>query len=157
MADHGTQSGIYEKVVIGDLRPKMMCAQFKPWIVGPRTWNITLPDGHTWKSFTNLLLQTLPEKTRKHYIHRFKKFLWGWKQRGYPGEIPDEAPHELESKCWVPSWRRMARTLLRNDYWCKGLGQTQPKSEAYGIFKEMQKSKKKLTQSNLAQKQKKLF
>ena len=52
------------------------------------------------------------------------------------------APPELESKCWVPSWRKMARCLLRNDYWCKGLGMTQPKSEAYGLFKEMKKMKK---------------
>lgn len=103
--------------------------------------HVTKPEGHTWKSFTNLLLQTMPTKTREHYVHRFKKFLWGWKKRGYPGEIPDEAPNQLETKCWVPSWRRMARCLLRNDYWCKGLGQTQPKSEAYGLFKEMKKKK----------------
>lgn len=104
--------------------------------------HVTKPDWHTWKSFTNLLLQTMPQKTRDHYVHRFKKFLWGWKKRGYPKEIPDEAPNQLETKCWVPSWRRMARCLLRNDYWCKGLGQTQPKSEAYGLFKEMKKRKK---------------
>jgi hypothetical protein len=41
------QSGIYPTEVKGDLRPKIMCAQFKPWIVGPRTWNITLPSGHS--------------------------------------------------------------------------------------------------------------
>lgn len=103
--------------------------------------HVNLPDGHTWKSFTNLLLQTMPKKTREHYIHRFKKFLWGWKKRGYPNEIPDEAPSELESKCWVPSWRRMARCLLRNDYWCKGLGQTQPKSDAYLKYKAIKASK----------------
>jgi predicted phosphoadenosine phosphosulfate sulfurtransferase len=103
---------------------------------------VTLPKGHTWKSFTNLLLQTMPGKTREHYTHRFKKFLWGWKKRGYPNEIPDEAPPELEAKCWVPSWRRMARCLLRNDYWCKGLGQTQPKSDAYQKFKAIKASKK---------------
>ena len=110
-------------------------------ILGNR--KITKPEGHTWKSFCNLLLQTLPPPTRAHYKHRFKKFLWGWKQRGYPNEIPDEAPHELESKCWVPSWRRLCRTLLRNDYWCKGLGQTQPKSDAYQKFKAIKAENKK--------------
>lgn len=104
---------------------------------------VELPPNHTWKSFTNLLLQTLPKKTREHYTHRFKKFLWGWKKRGYPNEIPDEAPHELESKCWVPSWRRMARCLLRNDYWCKGLGQTQPKSDAYLKYKALKHAERK--------------
>ncbi|MFW9899654.1 MAG: DUF3440 domain-containing protein [Candidatus Thorarchaeota archaeon] len=102
---------------------------------------ITKPDNHTWKSFCNLLLRTMPEKTREHYIKRFKKFIWGWNQRGYK-EIPDEAPYELESKCWAPSWRRLCKVLLRNDYWCKGLGQTQPKSEAYQKYKELIKEKK---------------
>jgi predicted phosphoadenosine phosphosulfate sulfurtransferase len=102
---------------------------------------ITKPEGHTWKSFCHLLLNTMPKKTQEHYILRFKKFISGWNDRGY-STIPDEAPPELEAKCWAPSWRRMCRVLLRNDYWCKGLGQTQPKSEAYGKFKELQKLKK---------------
>jgi predicted phosphoadenosine phosphosulfate sulfurtransferase len=95
---------------------------------------ISKPDGHNWESFCNLLLSTMPKKTRDHYIARFKKFIAGWKQRGYD-KIPDEAPHELEVKCWAPSWRRMCKVLLRNDYWCKGLGQTQPLSDSYQKFK----------------------
>lgn len=102
---------------------------------------ISKPDNHTWKSFCNLLLQTMPHKTRAHYTYRFKKFIYGWHQRGYE-VIPDESPPELESKCWAPSWRRMCKTLLRNDYWCKGLGQAQPKSEAYQKYKEIKKIKK---------------
>lgn len=102
---------------------------------------ITKPDNHTWESFCNLLLKTLPKKTRDHYIFRFKKFISGWNDRGYK-EIPDEAPLELENKCWVPSWRRMCKVILRNDYWCKGLGQTQPFSEAYGRFKDLKKQGK---------------
>lgn len=100
---------------------------------------ITLPEGHTWESFTNLLLSTLPPKMRIHYTIRFKKFIIGWHRRGY-STIPDEAPLKLEAKQWAPSWRRMAKCLLRNDYWCKGLGQTQPKSAAYQRFKEMKKN-----------------
>lgn len=102
---------------------------------------ITKPDGHTWKSFTNLLLQTMPEKTKDHYVVRFKKFINSWHQRGYT-DIPDEAPPELEAKQWAPSWRRMCKCLLRNDYWCKGLGQTQPKSEAWQKFKALQSKNK---------------
>ena len=58
-------------------------------------------------------------------------------------EFPDEAPLELENKQWVPSWRRLCKVILRNDYWCKGLGQTQPKSEAYGKFKAIKEKRKK--------------
>jgi len=97
---------------------------------------ISKPDGHTWKSFCNLLLRTMPKKTRDHYLARFRKFIAGWQQRGYV-TIPEEAPHELEVKCWAPSWRRMCKVILRNDYWCKGLGQSQPLSDAYQTFKEL--------------------
>ncbi len=103
---------------------------------------ITKPDGHTWKSFCFLLLKSLPKKTRNHYTERFKKFISSWNDRGY-SFIPDEAPNELEKKCWVPSWRRLCKVILRNDYWCKSLGQTQPKSEAYAIFKELKKNKQR--------------
>lgn len=104
---------------------------------------ITKPEHHTWRSFCNLLLQTMPKKTREHYIVRFKKFIYGWHKRGYK-VIPEEAPPELESQCWAPSWRRMCKVLLRNDYWCKGLGQTQPKSEAYLKFKAIKAARKAL-------------
>ncbi len=109
---------------------------------------ITKPDNHTWKSFCNLLLQTMPKKTREHYVFRFKKFIKGWHDRGYTS-IPEEAPPELEAKCWAPSWRRMCKVLLRNDYWCKGLGQTQPKSEAWVKFKTLQKEKKNAEQHSV--------
>jgi predicted phosphoadenosine phosphosulfate sulfurtransferase len=98
---------------------------------------VTKPDGFTWQEYTNMLLSSLPKKTRENYVHRFKKFIVGWKKRGYE-IIPDEAPHDLEVACWAPSWKRMARCILRNDYYCKGLGQPQPKSEAYQKFKSIQ-------------------
>jgi len=107
---------------------------------------ITKPDGHTWESFCNLLLSTMPGKTQSHYKERFRKFIKGWQDRGYLN-IPDEAPEDLESKCWVPSWRRMCKVMLRNDYWCKGLGQTQPKSDTYVQFKEIKK--KRLIENNI--------
>jgi len=104
-------------------------------------YKITKPENHTWRSFCNLLLSTMPKKTRDHYVYRFKKFIAGWKDRGY-SIIPEEAPDRLESKCWAPSWRRMCRVLLRNDYWCKGLGQAQPKSDAYGKYLAIKKLKR---------------
>lgn len=106
---------------------------------------ITKPAGHTWKSFCNLLLRTMPKKTREHYIERVKWFIVGWSRRGYK-TIPDEAPSELEANHWAPSWRRICKTLLRNDYWCKGLGFTQPKSEAYQRYRELTHRKKQPAQ-----------
>lgn len=97
---------------------------------------ISKPDGHTWESYTNFLLRSLPKKTQENYRERFIKFISGWKKRGYE-KIPDYAPHELEVKQWAPSWRRMCRCILRNDFYCKGLGQTQPLSDAYGKYKDL--------------------
>ena len=103
---------------------------------------IKKPDGHTWKSFCNLLLSTMPQVTRDHYIGRFRSFIKGWKARGYVDSIPDESPKVLEDQQWAPSWRRLCKVLLRNDWWCKGLGLTQPKSEAYGKYLQIKKAKK---------------
>lgn len=102
---------------------------------------ISLPPNHTWQSYCNLLLRTMPEKTRDHYMIRMKKFIMGWTRRGY-AKIPDESPPELEANQWAPSWRRMCKVLLRNDYWCKGLGFTQPKSAAYEKYKDLKKQGK---------------
>lgn len=103
--------------------------------------DVTKPEGHNWQSYTNYLLKSLPIPMQEHYKERFKKFIVGWKKRGYES-IPDEAPHDLEVKCWAPSWKRMARCILRNDYYCKGLGQTQPKSEAYEKYKAIKYKRK---------------
>lgn len=103
---------------------------------------ISKPDGHTWKSFCSLLLNTLPPKTRDHFVGKFRSFITGWKKRGYRNGIPDEAPHILEQKMWAPSWRRLCKVILRNDYHGKGLGLTQPKSEAYGRYLEIKKKRK---------------
>jgi predicted phosphoadenosine phosphosulfate sulfurtransferase len=102
---------------------------------------VTLPDGHTWKSYTNLLLASLPKKNRDHFVRRFQSFIKGWHGRGYT-EIPDSVPEVLEAKQWAPSWRRMAKCLLRNDYWCKSLGQAQPKSDAWLEFRAIQAARK---------------
>jgi len=101
---------------------------------------ITKPPNHTWKSFCNLLLGSLPKNTQDHYIIKFKVFLKWWKERGYSEGIPDESPAVLEAKRIAPSWRRLCKVLLRNDYWCKGLAFTQPKSAAYVRYLEMKKN-----------------
>lgn len=103
--------------------------------------HITKPPGHTWKSFCNLLLSSLPKPTRKHYIEKFRVFIKGWRGRGYD-EIPDEAPRVLENAHWAPSYRRMCKVLLRNDWWTKGLGLTQPKSAAYQKYIELKRSRR---------------
>ena len=110
---------------------------------------VSKPEGHTWRSFVNLLLRTMPAPTREHYLRSFRTFIKGWLGRGYT-EIPDEAPRVLEDQMWAPSWRRMAKVLLRNDYWCKGLGLTQPKSEAYGKYLAVKKMRNRAKEAGVS-------
>jgi predicted phosphoadenosine phosphosulfate sulfurtransferase len=103
---------------------------------------ITKPENHTWKSFSELILNTLPEKTAEHYKNKIFTFIKWWKLRGYENEIPDYAPSILESKKLVPSWKRICKSLLRNDWWCKGLSFTQHKTEAYEKYLKLKKQQR---------------
>lgn len=110
---------------------------------------ITKPPGHTWKSFCQMLIGSMPPKTRRHYSNKIAIFQKWWIERGYPDGIPDEADYDMESKRKVPSWRRACKTLLRNDYWCKGLSFTQHRSEAYEKYLNLMKKRRESWQQNL--------
>jgi len=114
---------------------------------------VTLPSGHTWRSFSELLLKSLPQKTSEHFKAKIDVFRKWWMDRGYPAGIPDEADARLESKKDAPSWRRIAKSLLRNDYWCKGLGFTQHKSGSYERYLKMMKNRRKQEEWNLNQRE----
>lgn len=103
---------------------------------------ITKPEGHTWQSFATLLLESMPAKTAEHYKNKVAVFLKWWQDRGYPHGIPDEADHKAEADRKIPSWRRICKALLRNDYWCKGLSFTQTKSEAYERYQKIMKKRR---------------
>lgn len=104
---------------------------------------ITKPEGHTWRSFAELLVNSMPPQMEEHYKNKILLFEKWWIEHGYPEGIPDEAPYELEAKRKAPSWRRVCKSLLRNDYWGKGLGFSQHKSEAYKKYLDLMKRRKK--------------
>ncbi|OTO05315.1 phosphoadenosine phosphosulfate reductase [Enterococcus sp. 5B3_DIV0040] len=58
--------------------------------------NISLPEGHSWRSFTRFLLATLPEKLRNNYIEKFNKSIRFWHQTG--GGLEEETIKELKEK-----------------------------------------------------------
>jgi len=103
---------------------------------------ITKPDNHTWQSFARMFLNSLPPKTKEHYENKILLFCKWWEEKGYPEGIPDAADYNLEQKRDVPSWRRVCKSLLRNDYWCKGLGFSQHKSEAYTKYLDLMRRRK---------------
>lgn len=110
---------------------------------------ISLPEGHTWRSFSHLLLKTLPPKTREHFRAKIDYFRKWWMDRGYEKGIPDEADPKLEAAKKVPSWRRICKAILRNDYWCKTLGFTQHKSGSYERYLKVMRKRREKPEWNL--------
>jgi predicted phosphoadenosine phosphosulfate sulfurtransferase len=104
--------------------------------------SVTLPPGHTWRSFAELLLRSLPDKTAKHFRAKIDVHRKWWMDRAYPGGIPDEADPKLEAKREAPSWRRVCKSILRNDYWCKGLGFSQHRTGNYSRYLAMMEKRK---------------
>ncbi len=103
---------------------------------------IMKPDGHTWKSFAELLLKSMPEKTSEHYQNKIAIYLKWYKDREHPNGIPDEDEHDLETKDKHPSWRRICKVLLRNDYWCKALSFTPTKATSYERYLKIMKNRR---------------
>lgn len=104
--------------------------------------HITLPEGHTWESFAMSLLNSCPPKTAEHYKNKIAVYINWWRSHGYPDKIPDEAPIKIENAGKAPSWRRICKTLLRNDYWCKYLGFSPTKTSAYKRYLDMMEKRR---------------
>lgn len=122
---------------------------------------ITLPEGHSWRSYVKFLLATLPKETRDNYISKFKKSIKFWWKRG--GVLNEDTLKELDSSSHkirnhgksnyksskeyvsflgtpdhtddikssidIPSWKRMAICILKNDHLCKYMGFAQTKKQ----------------------------
>lgn len=91
-------------------------------------YKVNLPPGHTYESYAKFLLDTMPPYLRDHYQIKIDKFISWWEKEGVK-EMPDYDDPKLEASRKVPSWRRVCKVLLKNDYWCKGLSFSQTKNE----------------------------
>jgi predicted phosphoadenosine phosphosulfate sulfurtransferase len=91
-------------------------------------YKVNLPPGHTYESYAGFLLETMPPYQAEHYREKINKFLKWWSTEGIE-VIPDKADPKLEALRKTPSWRRICKVLLKNDYWCKGLSFTQTKRD----------------------------
>ncbi len=56
--------------------------------------SITLPEGHTWESYTRFLLDTLPVRLRNNYVKKFNTSIKFWHEKG--GGLEEETIKELE-------------------------------------------------------------
>lgn len=121
---------------------------------------IKRPDNITWEEWARLILRTMPPYMREHYLRRINVFLRWWRkelyhdidhvytqdyaqneeldQEGiYKVHIHDE--HEADINKLVPSWRRIAKVLLKGDYLCKNLTFCANKEE----YEKMERLKEK--------------
>ena len=54
---------------------------------------LSLPEGHTWESYTKFLLDTLPERLQKNYVKKFQTSIDFWRNVG--GGLEEETIQEL--------------------------------------------------------------
>jgi predicted phosphoadenosine phosphosulfate sulfurtransferase len=106
-------------------------------------YKVTLPNNMTWQGFATSLFNTMPKTTSEHYKNKIAVYLKWWRDRGYPDGIPDFADYKLESIDKVPSWRKICKSLLSNDYWCKKLGFSPTKSSAYQKYLDLMRRRRK--------------
>lgn len=107
------------------------------------TVRVKRPPHLSWQEYAEFLLESMPPETAEHYKRKISVFLDWWHQRGYENGIPDEADPEKEKAKEAPSWRRICKTLLRNDYWCYELSFSPTKSDAYEKYKELTDKRRK--------------
>lgn len=117
--------------------------------------SVSLPPNHTWRSFADLLLKTLPKKTAAHFQAKIDVYRKWWMDRGYAQGIPDAAEKSLESKHLAPSWRRICKAILRNDYWCKTLGFSQHKTGSYERYLKMMEKRRAKPEWNADERERK--
>lgn len=100
---------------------------------------VTKPAGHTWESFAKMILESMPPTTAEHFRNKIAVFLKWYEGRSYAMGIPDDGPSNDRN---VPSWKRICKALLRNDYWCKGLSFSQHKTEAFERYQKLMKKRR---------------
>lgn len=99
---------------------------------------VELPPGHTWSSFVEFLLASLPEAEADNYRDKIAVFTRWWANKHGQAMTEDDLP-ELEGRFKKqPTWKRVARAILKNDHMCKSLGFSQQRTTA-GSFDRYKK------------------
>lgn len=102
---------------------------------------LTKPDHMNWREYALFLLDSMPEQTAEHYRNKIAVYLHWYEKQGMT-KIPDTQPGDAGAKD-VPSWRRISKVLLNNDYWCRALSFSPTKTSSYKRYSERVKNKRK--------------
>lgn len=101
---------------------------------------ITLPPGHSWRSYADFLLATMPAPTAEHYQNKIAVYRRWW-QVNRDLELPDSQPGDCGARD-VPSWRRVCKMLLKNDYWAKTLCFSPQKTAAQARYQDIMRRRR---------------
>ncbi|MBP9477755.1 MAG: DUF3440 domain-containing protein [Sebaldella sp.] len=126
------------------------------------------PDQLSWENWARIILNSFPRYLKEHYLGKINIFLKWWRKELYDDilhihkentndvydhdgiyivNIPDEPDSELKTlynNRRTPSWYRIAKTLIKNDFYCKGLNFRQNKNE----YEKLENLRKKYEVNN---------
>jgi predicted phosphoadenosine phosphosulfate sulfurtransferase len=121
--------------------------------------NIKLPKGHTWKSYMEFLLATLPTEAAENYRKKLQVSIDFWKDKGgclsmeliqklkelnIPIEVETKTNYktdklpvrmeyqddiDIEEFREIPTYKRMCVCIMKNDHLCKYMGFSATKTE----------------------------
>ena len=121
--------------------------------------SIKLPNGHTWKSYMNFLLSTLPKNVSKNYINKLETSQSFWREKGgclssevieklkklninisisnstnyNTNKLPVKMEYlddiEITEFNQIPTFKRMCICIMKNDHLCKFMGFSLTKKE----------------------------
>lgn len=99
------------------------------------------PEHHTWKSYALFLLNSMPEALSEHYKNKIAIYVRWYQKHHQTDDIPDQQENDTGNKD-IPSWRRICKVLLRNDYWCRALSFSPTKPKSYERYVKRMKEKR---------------
>lgn len=102
---------------------------------------ILKPEHLGWRDYAMLLLDSMPQNTAEHYRNKIAIYLHWYQKRGMP-DIPETQEGDIGAKD-IPSWRRICKVLLNNDYWCRALSFSPNKPKHYQRYSDRVKAKRK--------------
>lgn len=101
----------------------------------------TLPPRHTWRTFAEFLLGTLPPQHAEHYRNKIAVYIRWWQVNRDLTDLPDQQDRDCGSFD-VPSWRRVCKMLLKNDYWATTLCFGAQRTHAYARYQELMRRRR---------------
>lgn len=121
--------------------------------------SIKLPKGHTWESYMHFLLSTLPPETRANYLDKLSVSMKFWREKGgvlsddtiqklkdigikfevgnktnyQTSKLPVRMDYideiDIAEAKYIPTFKRMCISILKNDHLCKYMGFSLNKNE----------------------------